>query len=55
MVYPRRRYNHLRPSVAQILSLLNIVANQEDRWPSMSDRTWATGVHKFYGTTYSAE
>jgi hypothetical protein len=26
----------------------------KDHWPSMSDRTWATGVHKFYGTTYSA-
>ena len=26
----------------------------KDHWPSMSDRTWASGVHKFYGTTYSA-
>jgi len=24
----------------------------KDHWPSMSDRTWASGVHKFYGTTY---
>lgn len=24
-------------------------------WPSMSDRTWASGVHKFYGTPYAAE
>jgi sporulation protein YlmC with PRC-barrel domain len=24
-------------------------------WPSMSDRTWAAGVHKFYGTTYVTE
>jgi hypothetical protein len=24
-------------------------------WPSMSDRTWAHGVHKFYGTPYGAE
>ena len=24
----------------------------QDRWPSMSDKTWATGVHKFYGTPY---
>ena len=24
----------------------------QDRWPSMSDETWATGVHKFYGTPY---
>ena len=22
----------------------------KDHWPSMSDRTWAGGVHKFYGT-----
>jgi sporulation protein YlmC with PRC-barrel domain len=21
-------------------------------WPSMSDRTWASGLHKFYGTPY---
>jgi sporulation protein YlmC with PRC-barrel domain len=21
-------------------------------WPSMADQTWATSVHKFYGTTY---
>ena len=27
----------------------------QDRWPSMSDRTWASGVHEFYGTAYSAE
>jgi hypothetical protein len=25
----------------------------KDRWPSMSDNTWAAGVHKFYGTPYS--
>ncbi len=25
----------------------------KDHWPSMSDKTWAGGVHKFYGTTYS--
>jgi sporulation protein YlmC with PRC-barrel domain len=24
----------------------------QDRWPSMSDKTWASGVHKFYGTSY---
>ena len=23
-----------------------------DRWPSMSDKTWARGVHEFYGTPY---
>ncbi len=27
----------------------------KDKWPTMSDRTWASGVHKFYGTTYGAE
>lgn len=27
----------------------------KERWPSMSDKTWASGVHKFYGTTYSAQ
>jgi sporulation protein YlmC with PRC-barrel domain len=25
----------------------------KSRWPSMSDKTWASGVHKFYGTPYS--
>lgn len=25
------------------------------RWPSMSDSTWASGVHKFYGTPYRTE
>lgn len=25
----------------------------KDHWPSMSDKTWAGGVHKFYGTPYS--
>jgi sporulation protein YlmC with PRC-barrel domain len=24
----------------------------KDRWPSMSDKTWASGVHQFYGTPY---
>ena len=27
----------------------------KDSWPAMSDRTWATGVHKFYGTPYSGD
>ena len=27
----------------------------KDRWPVMSDRTWASGVHKFYGTPYLVE
>jgi len=26
-----------------------------DKWPRMSDRTWASGVHKFYGTSYGSE
>lgn len=24
----------------------------KDNWPAMSDRTWASGVHKFYGAPY---
>ncbi len=24
----------------------------QDHWPSMSDKTWASGVHEFYGTPY---
>ena len=27
----------------------------KDRWPSMSDSTWASGVHRFYGTPYRSE
>jgi sporulation protein YlmC with PRC-barrel domain len=27
----------------------------KDQWPSMSDKTWASGVHQFYGTQYTAE
>ena len=27
----------------------------KDHWPSMSDKTWADGVHKFYGTPYSGD
>ncbi len=27
----------------------------KDRWPSMSDRTWASGVHRFYGTPYGTD
>ncbi|WP_315650050.1 PRC-barrel domain-containing protein [Roseateles aquae] len=27
----------------------------KDHWPTMSDRTWASGVHKFYGTAYAAD
>jgi hypothetical protein len=25
----------------------------KDHWPLMSDKTWASGVHKFYGTHYA--
>lgn len=25
----------------------------KDRWPSMSDKTWAGGVHTFYGVPYT--
>jgi len=25
------------------------------RWLSMSDKTWASGVHKFYGTPFQAD
>lgn len=24
----------------------------KDNWPSMADETWASGVHRFYGTSY---
>ena len=27
----------------------------QDHWPSMSDKTWAAGVHKFYGMPYSGD
>lgn len=27
----------------------------KDRWPSMSDKTWAGGVHEFYGTPYTTD
>ena len=27
----------------------------KERWPSMSDKTWASGVHKFYGTPYNLD
>jgi hypothetical protein len=26
----------------------------KDHWPAMSDRTWAHGVHTFYGAPYAA-
>jgi len=27
----------------------------KERWPSMSDKSWASGVHKFYGTPYNVD
>ncbi|MDO9093895.1 MAG: PRC-barrel domain-containing protein [Rubrivivax sp.] len=27
----------------------------KDQWPTMSDKTWASGVHKFYGSPYSGD
>ena len=27
----------------------------KDHWPAMADTTWATSVHKFYGTTYRGD
>ncbi len=26
----------------------------KNNWPSMADKAWATGVHRFYGTPYEA-
>jgi sporulation protein YlmC with PRC-barrel domain len=34
-------------------ALKNAPGFDKDHWPAMSDNTWASGVHKFYGTTYS--
>jgi len=27
----------------------------KEHWPTMSDKTWARGVHKFYGMPYSVD
>lgn len=27
----------------------------KNRWPSMADKTWASDVHKFYGTPFQAD
>ena len=27
----------------------------QKHWPSMSDKTWASGVHRFYGTPFEAD
>jgi sporulation protein YlmC with PRC-barrel domain len=33
--------------------LKNAPGFDKDKWPNMSDQTWAKGVHTFYGTTPS--
>jgi sporulation protein YlmC with PRC-barrel domain len=33
-------------------TLKNAPGFDKDHWPSMADPTWATSVHRFYGTTY---
>lgn len=37
------------------VSLNDAPGFNKDSWPSMSDQTWASGVHKFYGTPYTAD
>lgn len=34
-------------------SLKDAPGFNKDHWPSMSDKNWASGVHKFYGTSYA--
>jgi hypothetical protein len=34
--------------------LKNAPGFDKERWPSMSDSTWAGSIHKFYGTSYTA-
>ena len=36
-------------------SLKDAPGFNQDRWPTMSDKTWASGVHKFCGTPYSTD
>lgn len=36
-------------------SLANAPGFDKDNWPSMADKAWATGVHKFYGTPYTED
>ena len=36
-------------------SLKDAPGFNQDRWPAMSDKTWASGVHKFYGTPYNGD
>lgn len=33
-------------------ALENAPGFDKDHWPSMADRSWASGVHQFYGTPY---
>jgi sporulation protein YlmC with PRC-barrel domain len=35
-------------------SLKDAPGFDKDRWPSMSDKAWARGVHTFYGMPYDA-
>ena len=36
-------------------SLSDAPGFDKDHWPSMVDKAWATGVHKFYGTPYGSD
>ena len=36
-------------------SLSDAPGFDKDHWPSMIDKAWATGVHKFYGTPYGGD
>jgi sporulation protein YlmC with PRC-barrel domain len=35
--------------------LKNAPGFEKHRWPSMSDKTWASGVHEFYGTPFRVD
>ena len=37
------------------ISLKDAPGFNKDRWPSMSDKKWASSVHKFYDMPYTAE
>ncbi len=36
-------------------SLKDAPGFDKDRWPAMSDKTWASGVHHFYGMPYGED
>lgn len=36
-------------------SMKNAPGFDKDLWPTMSDKTWASDVHKFYGMSYNAQ